>query len=110
MACHVLFLKNKKEFFDLLRERDPDLILKMVKCILNAIRHKRERVEIFNVVFKDTSEMAFNVDEDQYLTVLGNCLHDLEMMEEYELCADVKKIIDKGPRKRRKRKTVETIQ
>lgn len=109
MACHVLFLKNEKEFFELLRERNPDLILKMTKCILNAVRHKRERVEIFSVVFRDTSEMAFNVEEDQYTVVLGNCLNDLEQMEEYELCAEVKKILDKGPRKRRKRKTVETV-
>ena len=32
MACHCLHLKDSKEFFKLLKDRDPDLVLKMVKC------------------------------------------------------------------------------
>ena len=106
MACHVLFLKNETEFYSLLRERDPDLILKMIKCVLNAIRHKRDRVDIFDITFKDTTEMVFSIDQDQYKTILKNCLGDLEKMEEYELCAEIKKISEKKTRQRKQKEKI----
>jgi hypothetical protein len=104
MACHTLFLKDEREFFGLLKDRDKDLILKMVKCVLNAVKRKREKVDIFDITFKDTTELIFSVEKDQYLTILGNCMNDLIEIEEYELCADIKKILDKAPKRPRKKK------
>ena len=36
MACHNIFLANEKEFFQKMKDRDPDMIIKMVKCVLSA--------------------------------------------------------------------------
>jgi hypothetical protein len=109
MACHVLFLKNEEEFFGMLRNRNPELILKMCKSVLTAIRHKRKKIDIFDITFKDTSGMVFTTDEDQYITILKNCLADMEKIEEYELCANMKKVIDRAPKQKRPRKQKEIV-
>ena len=99
MACHTLFLKNDREFFSLLKNRDQDLVLKMIKCVLNAVKRKREKVDIFDITFKDTSEMIFTIEKNQYHDMLRKCLDDIIALEEYELCAEVKKVLDKAPKK-----------
>jgi len=43
--------------------------------------------------------MVFNIEKSQYTELLSNCLNDLIAIEEYELCAEVKKIIDKKSKK-----------
>ena len=100
MACHCLTLKDQREFFQLMKDRDPDMILKMVKCVLSAYKRNKDGIEIFDITFKDTSGMVFNIEKSQYTELLSNCLDDLIAIEEYELCADVKKIIDKKPKKK----------
>ena len=100
MACHCLTLKDQREFFRLMKERDSDLILKMVKCVLSAYKRNKDGIDIFDITFKDTSGMVFNIEKSQYTDLLSNCLKDLIAIEEYELCADVKKILDKKSRKK----------
>ena len=92
MACHCLTLKDQREFFQLMKDRDSDMILKMVKCVLSAYKRDKDGIEIFDITFKDMSGMV-------YTDLLSNCLNDLIAIEEYELCAEVKKIIDKKTRK-----------
>jgi hypothetical protein len=104
MACHTLFLRNEHEFFSLLKGRDPDIVLKMVKCVLNAVKRKRDKINIFDITFKDTSELIFSLEKTQYHDMLNNCMKDLIAIEEYELCAEVKKILDKAPKKRGRKK------
>lgn len=99
MACHCLMLKNQREFFQLMKDRDSDLIIKMVKCVLSAYKRNKDGIDIFDITFKDTSGMIFNIEKSQYKELLSNCLNDLIAVEEYELCAEVKKIIDKKTRK-----------
>ena len=99
MACHCLILKDQREFFQLMKDRDPDMILKMVKCVLSAYKRDKDGIEIFDITFKDTSGMVFNIEKSQYTELLSNCLNDLIAIEEYELCAEVKKIIDKKSKK-----------
>ena len=99
MACHCLTLKDQREFFRLMKERDSDLILKMVKCVLSAYKRNKDGIDIFDITFKDMSGMVFNIEKSQYTELLSNCLNDLIAIEEYELCADVKKIIDKKSKK-----------
>ena len=94
MACHCLLLKDQREFFQMMKERDSDLILKMVKCVLSAYKRDKDGIEIFDITFKDTSGMVFNIEKSQYAELLGNCLDDLIAMEEYELCAEVKNVIN----------------
>jgi len=101
MACHTLFLKNQLEFFSMLRNREPDLVIKMVKCVLNAIKRKRDKVDIFDITFKDTSELVFTLEKSQYHDLLKNCLEDLIELEEYEICAEMKKQLDKAPKKQK---------
>jgi hypothetical protein len=83
-----------------MKERDSDLILKMVKCVLSAYKRNKDGIDIFDITFKDTSGMVFNIEKSQYTDLLSNCLKDLIAIEEYELCADVKKILDKKSRKK----------
>jgi hypothetical protein len=99
MAYYVLVLKDEKEFYSKLQSRDPELVLKMVKSILSGIKQKRDKIDIFDITFKDTSELMFSIEKSQYTTVLSNCMSDLEKMEEYELCILVKKVLDKASKK-----------
>jgi lipid II:glycine glycyltransferase (peptidoglycan interpeptide bridge formation enzyme) len=101
MACHTLFLTNQSEFFNKLKSREPDLVIKMVKCVLNAIKRKRDKVDIFDITFKDTSELVFSLEKNQYHDLLKNCLNDLIAIEEYEICAEIKKQLDKAPKKQK---------
>ena len=99
MACHCLTLKDQREFLQLMKDRNSDLILKMVKCVLSAYKRNKDGIEIFDITFKDTSGMVFNIEKSQYTELLSNCLDDLIVIEEYELCADIKKILDKKSKK-----------
>jgi hypothetical protein len=94
MACHCLHLKDSREFYSLLKARDPEMILKMVKCVLSAYKRNKPNIDIFDITFKNMDELTFNIEKSQYKELLGNCLNDLIAMEEYELCAEVKKIIE----------------
>jgi hypothetical protein len=75
----------------------------MVKCVLSAYKRNKDSIDIFDITFKNLDGLVFNIEKSQYTDLLGNCLDDLIAMEEYELCAEVKKILDKKSR----RKTVE---
>ena len=93
-------LKDQREFFQMMKDRNSDLILKMVKCVLSAYKRNKDGIDIFDITFKDMSGMVFNIEKSQYTDLLSNCLNDLIAIEEYELCAEVKKILDKKPRKK----------
>ena len=54
------------------------------------------------MLFRSMESLAFGIDKTQYREMLGNCMNDLIAMEEYELCAEIKKLLDKKPRKPRK--------
>jgi len=101
MACHCLYLKDQREFFTLMKQRDPDLVLKMVKCVLSASKRNKTKIDIFDISFKDMSSMLFTIEKSQYNDMLSNCLNDLIKIEEYELCAEIKKQLDKKTRKKK---------
>jgi hypothetical protein len=101
MACHCLYLKDQREFFTLMKSRDPDLIMKMVKCVLSASKRNKDKIDIFDISFKDMSGMVFTIDKSQYNDMLKNCMDDLIKIEEYELCGEIKKILDKKSRKKK---------
>ena len=48
----------------------------------------------------DIDIIYFDIEKSQYTELLSNCLNDLIAIEEYELCAEVKKIIDKKSKKK----------
>ena len=91
MACHYLYLKNQREFFELMKQRDSEIIMKMVKCVLSAAKRNKDKIDIFDVSFKDMTSMVFTIDKSQYNEMLKNCMDDLIKIEEYEMCADIKK-------------------
>ena len=96
MACHYLTMKNSDEFYMRMKNRDADLILKMAKCVLSAYKRNKSSIDIFDITFKVLSDgLVFTIDKSQYKELLGNCMNDLIIMEEYELCAEIKKILDK---------------
>jgi len=101
MACHCLYLKDQREFFSLMKERDSDLIMKMVKCVLSASKRNKAKIDIFDISFKDMSGMVFTIDKSQYKDLLKNCLEDLIKLEEYELCSEIKKQLDKKSRRKK---------
>jgi len=104
MACHCLHLRDATEFYSLLKRRDPDLISKMVRCVLSAVKRGKDKIDIFDITFKSMDELTFTIDKSQYKEMLGNCMEDMIAAEEYELCAEIKKILDK---KSRTKKVVE---
>jgi len=103
MACHNIYMINEKEFFQKLKDRDSELIIKMVRCVISAHKRKKDKIDIFDITFKDTTSMVFNMQNTEYIKFLSNCLDDLIKVEEYELCADIKKIITKPTRKRKQK-------
>lgn len=100
MACHSIFISNEKEFLTKLKDRDPDLIIKMVKCVISAHKRKRPSITIFDVTFKDTSSLSFKMEKKEYKEFLSNCLQDMVDIEEYEICSEIKKIISARTRKK----------
>jgi hypothetical protein len=84
-----------------MKSRDTDLIMKMVKCVLSAAKRNKDKIDIFDISFKDMSSMIFTIDRPQYKDLLKNCLDDLIKVEEYELCAEIKKQLDKKTRKKK---------
>jgi len=106
MACHYLTMKNSNEFYMRMKNRDADLILKMAKCVLSAYKRNKSSIDIFDITFKVLSDgLVFTIDKSQYKELLGNCMDDLITMEEYELCAEIKKILE-GKKRGRKLKEV----
>ena len=105
MACHYLNLKNADEFYMKMRNRDVDIILKMAKCVLSAFKRGKDQIDIFDITFKNLDQLTFTIEKSQYKELLSNCMKDLIELEEYELCAEIKKILD-GKRKNRKLKEV----
>jgi len=87
-------MKNSDEFYLKLKGRDPDIVLKMVKCVLSAFKRDKDMIDIFDITFKNMDQLTFSIDKSQYKELLGNCMNDLIAMEEYELCAEVKKILE----------------
>jgi hypothetical protein len=71
------------------------MIMKMVKCVLSAAKRNKPTIDIFDITFKNTDGLIFTIDKSQYTELLSNCLNDLVALEEYELCAEIKKFIDK---------------
>ena len=69
--------------------------MKMVKCLLSAAKRNKKTIDIFDITFKNTDGLIFTIDKSQYTELLSNCLNDLIALEEYELCADIKKFIDR---------------
>ena len=102
MACHYIQMRNSKEFYEKMRNRDPDLILKMVKCVISAIKRNKSQIDIFDITFNNTDSLLFTIEKSQYKEMLGNCMNDLIALEEYELCGEIKKILEK--KKGRKKK------
>lgn len=101
MACHTIFMADEREFFKRVKERDPELILKMVKCVISAHKRKVNSLNIFEIVFKDTSYMMFSMEKSEFKNFLTNCMQDMINIEEYEICAQIKKIISKNTRKKK---------
>lgn len=101
MACHHIIMKDQREFFIKMKERDPDMVLKMVKCVISAVKRKKQDIDIFEITFKDSSSMTFGISKSEYKRFLQNCLDDLVAIEEYELCAEITKINKKNSRKKK---------
>ena len=101
MACHCLSLKDQKEFYSLLKNRDSDLIIKMVRCVISAAKRNKPSIDIFDITFKNLDSLIFTVEKSQYKELLSNCLDDLIAVEEYELCAEIKKILESKNKKKK---------
>ena len=106
MACHYLNLKNADEFYMKMKNRDADIVLKMAKCVLSAFKRDKSSIDIFDITFKNLEGMVFTVDKVQYKELLNHCMNDLIIMEEYELCAEIKKILEGRKRGRKPKEEV----
>ena len=94
-------MKNSDEFYRKMQNRDADIILKMAKCVLSAYKRNKSSIDIFDITFKVLDDgLVFTIDKPQYKELLANCMKDLIEMEEYEMCGEIKKILDKKSRKK----------
>jgi len=71
----------------------------MVKCVLSAAKRGKDKIDIFEITFRTMEELTFSIEKSQYKEMLKNCMDDLIKMEEYELCAEIQKILKKRTRK-----------
>jgi hypothetical protein len=67
--------------------------------VLSAAKRGKDKIDIFEITFKTMDELTFSIEKSQYKEMLKNCMDDLIKMEEYELCAEIQKIIKKRTRK-----------
>ena len=70
----------------------------------NFHKRNKDKIDIFDIQFKDMSSMMFSIDKSQYKELLGNCMKDMIELEEYELCSEIHKILE-GKKRGRKPKT-----
>lgn len=101
MASYVLFMKDENEFFNKLKERDPDMIYKMVKSVLHAIKYKKPKLDLFEVMFKNTDILTFTIEKDQYHSIIEKCMDDMVKAEQYEMCAKIRDVLNKKTRKKK---------
>ena len=94
-------MKNSDEFYRKMQNRDADIVLKMAKCVLSAYKRNKSSIDIFDITFKVLDDgLVFTIEKSQYKELLANCMKDLIKMEEYEMCGEIKKILDKKSRKK----------
>lgn len=99
MACHYLYFNNQNEFYSSLKRHDLDITLKMVKCIISASKRNKDSIDIFDIGFKNMSSMLFSIDKNEYKNCLENCMNTLIEAEEYEICTEIVKILNKKEKK-----------
>lgn len=95
MACNSLTVNNFQEFLQLMEDRDADLVLKMVKCVLKAYKQNKKQVDIFEINIENGEQVIYSMEKHQYVEFLDECIQDLIQMEEYELCNNIKQIKQK---------------
>ena len=94
-------MKNSDEFYMKMKNRDADIILKMAKCVLSAYKRSKPSIDIFDITFKVLNDgFIFTIEKSQYKELLSNCMKDLIEMEEYEMCGEIKKILEKKSKKK----------
>jgi hypothetical protein len=99
MAAYYIFRKSDTEFYnEIYKERNPELIIKLVKCVINAFKRKKKSIDVFEVTFKNTEQLTYTINKDSYIECLENYMPDLIQWEEFEICAEVHKIITKPKR------------
>jgi hypothetical protein len=70
--------------------------------VLSAAKRGKDKIDIFEITFKTMDELTFSIEKSQYKEMLKNCMDDLIKMEEYELCAEIQKILKKRTRSKKK--------
>jgi hypothetical protein len=70
--------------------------------VLSAAKRGKDKIDIFEITFKTMDELTFSIEKSQYKEMLKNCMDDLIKIEEYELCAEIQKIIKKRTRSKKK--------
>jgi hypothetical protein len=95
MACYSVSVKNRSEFLQLIRSRDPEMLIEMANCVLYAIDRDQKEVDILLVKFQTGEGMVISAIESNYKTFLNKCKEDLILIEEYEICAKIQKALIK---------------
>lgn len=99
MASYYLFMENNTEFLTRMKDKEPELIIKLVRCVLSAIKRRKNAIDVFEITFRDHSNLLFSIDKTQYYECLQNYMSKLVELEEYELCAEIVKVNAKQPKR-----------
>jgi hypothetical protein len=113
MASHCLFYKNDQEFdSDFFEDKNPILIRKLAKSILFAIKRKKKEINVFEAFFKNETSLVYNVKKKGYEKSLIDCipvLVSLDTVEDYLLCAEILKGIERINKNNRIKESQRTL-
>ena len=87
--------EHYEELADAIENKDPQVVVAMVKAALEHMETDEERIYfLFATVKKDEVIFEFSMGKEDLEAVFESNLPNLETQEEFELCIRVKKALD----------------
>lgn len=91
----TLTLNNFNEFRDLISNNNIELSSLVVNTIKKNIDAKKGPIYVTKIFITDEDlEIELTTDPKEYIPTLEKNLEKFEYHEEYEMCADIKKLIN----------------
>lgn len=86
----------ESDFWDDLNNQKLDIIKPIALDIIEAIKSssKKKKIKIFEVYIADEYIIDFSIYKDEYYNILNNTLPKFVEYEEYELCEQIKQILN----------------
>ena len=97
-------VKDEEEFEERIKNKDLMLAKEIVNVILKNLNSKKRFHHIFEIYIENRDTILdLTIDKNDFITTLEKNLKTLIFHEEYEICSDIKKAIDKLKKKNGKK-------